>query len=798
LIDAPAPSLMRRLLDRRQVLLGGVALAAAARANITAPLGADPSARTVPRARPLPLRAVRLRPSDYATAVEANRLTLHRLDPNQLLHKFRVYAGLPAKAPVYGGWESDLLAGHSLGHYLSALALCGQQTGDVEMRRRADYIVAELALVQRRRGSGYVGALGRRRADGTVVDGEEIFGEIARGQIRASGFDLNGSWSPLYTVHKIFAGLLDAHAAFGNPRALAVASGFAGYFERVFTPLTAAQVQQVLACEYGGLNESYAELHARTGERRWLRMAELLRDERVIGPLERREDQLADLHANTQVPKLVGLARLHELTGSEASATAARFFWQAVTTHHSYVIGGNSDRENFSAPDALAPYISEQTCEHCNTYNMLKLTRRLWSWAPDGALFDYYERAHLNHVMAAIDPQTGGFAYMMPLMSGAAREYSSTDDNPFWCCVGTGMESHAKHGDSIFWEGQDRLLYVNLYIPAEAHWAARGVRIELDTRYPFEPEVRLTLREVRDGRFALALRIPSWASGAATVQVNDSVVEPKLERGYAILERTWRAGDRIALSIPLELRTEAMPGDAGTVAVLRGPLVLAADLGDAGAEWSDADPAFVGAAPFHGFVAKDITQARYATQGVMRPADVDFVPFYRQYRRRSAVYFHARTAQDWAQQSAVWRAERARRQEADARAVDVLRLGDTQAERDHALASARAWPVTYRGRHGRDVRPDGYLEFTLRCAPGPLVLNATYWSDEHPRDFDLLLDGDRIATQHLDSDAHGRFFEVDYPLDAALTAGKASVRVRIVPREGSSAGPVYGVRLSAR
>jgi len=791
---------MRRLLDRRQVLLGGAALAAAAaaRANIQAPLGAESQRQSVPRARPLPLRAVRLRPSDYATAVEVNRLTLHRIEPDRLLHNFRVYAGMPAKAPVYGGWESDTLAGHSLGHYLSALALCGQQTGDAEMRRRAAYIVAELALVQRRRGSGYVGALGRRRADGTVVDGEEIFGEIARGQIRASGFDLNGSWSPLYTVHKILAGLLDAHAAFDNPRALAVASRFAAYFERVFAPLTAAQLQQVLACEYGGLNESYAELHVRTGERRWLRMAERLRDERVIGPLERRDDQLADVHANTQVPKLLGLARLHEITGSETGATAARYFWQAVTTHHSYVIGGNSDRESFSAPDALAAHVSEQTCEHCNTYNMLKLTRRLWSWAPDGALFDYYERAHLNHVMAALDPQTGGFAYMMPLMSGAAREYSNPDDNPFWCCVGTGMESHAKHGDSIFWEGQDDRLYVNLYIPAEAHWAARGARIELDTRYPFEPEVRLALREVRDGRFALALRIPAWAGGDATVRVNDSLVAPKLERGYAIVERTWRAGDRVALSLPLALRTEALSGDASTVAVLRGPLVLAADLGEASAEWHDADPALVGDAPLHGFVAKDIAQARYGTQGVARPADLEFVPFYRQYRRRSAVYFHVGTAQDWAQQSAAWQAERARQQEADARAVDVLRLGDAQAEHEHALSSDRSYPVAYRGRHGRDARSGGFMEFTLRCAPGPLVLQATYWSDEHARDFDLLLDGSRIATQHLDSDPRGLFFEVDYPLDAALTTGKPSVRLRIVPRDGSAAGPVYGVRLSAR
>ncbi|MBS0388610.1 MAG: glycoside hydrolase family 127 protein, partial [Proteobacteria bacterium] len=584
-------------LDRRQLLLGGVALALAGRSP---PLAARIAERSPPQARPLPLAAVRLRASDFATALETNRMTLRRLDPDRLLHTFRVYAGLAPKASAYGGWESDTIAGHTLGHYLSALSLCFQQTGDAELRRRSEYIVGELSLVQARRGSGYVGALGRKRADGSVVDGEEIFGEIARGQIRSSGFDLNGAWSPLYTVHKLFAGLLDAHATFDDRRALAVASGLAGYFERAFAPLTPAQVQEVLQCEYGGLNESYAELHARTGEPRWLRMAELLRDERVIGPLERREDKLADLHANTQVPKLIGRARLHELTGSEPAGMAARHFWETVTAHHSYVIGGNSDREYFSEPDTLADHITEQTCEHCNTYNMLKLTRKLWSWAPDGALFDYYERAHLNHVLAAIDPKRGGYTYMTPLMSGAPREYSSAADNDFWCCVGTGMESHAKHGDSIFWEGRDDTLYVNLYIPAEADWASHGVRIGLDTGYPHEGKVRLELAQVRNGKFRLALRIPKWAGEGAGLSVNGQPVEVRRERGYACIERAWRAGDVVVLALPLELRTEATPGDAHTVAVLRGPLVLAADLGATEDSWQGPDPALVGAAPLAG------------------------------------------------------------------------------------------------------------------------------------------------------------------------------------------------------
>ena len=510
-------------------------------------------ARLPSAARPLPLSAVRLLPSDYATAVNRNRSYLLSLSPDRLLHNFRKYAGLQPKAPVYGGWESDTLAGHTLGHYMSALVLMNAQTGDAECRLRADYVVVELAAVQRKRGSGYVGALGRRRADNSVVDGEEIFPELMQGQIRASGFDLNGAWSPLYTVHKVLAGLLDIHGGWDNTQALAVATGLAGYFERVFSALNDAQMQQVLACEYGGLNESYAELYARTSDRRWLLVAERLYDRKVLDPLAAQSDQLANLHANTQVPKLIGLARLHELTGNPACAVAARFFWEAVSQHHSYVIGGNADREYFSGSDTIGTYITEQTCEHCNTYNMLKLSEHLFAWSPDGAWFDFYERAHLNHVMAAHDPETGGFTYMTPLMSGAAREYSDPVDDPFWCCVGTGMESHAKHGAAIFWEGEGTLL-VNLYIPATAHWRTRGADLRLETRYPFDATTRLTLEQLaRPGAFTIALRVPGWArQEAVSLSVNRAPVSVVKHKGYALLERRWQRGDVIEITVPLE------------------------------------------------------------------------------------------------------------------------------------------------------------------------------------------------------------------------------------------------------
>jgi len=747
------------------------------------------------RPAPLPLDAVRLRPSDYARAVEANRLYLLRLSPDRLLHNFRKYAGLEPKAPIYGGWESDTIAGHSLGHYMTALVHTHAQTDDAECRRRADYIVDQLAETQARRGTGYIGGLGRKLADGTIVDGEAIFPEVMQGTIKTGGFDLNGSWSPLYTVHKVFAGLLDVHGAWGNATALVVAKGLAGYFERVFAALDDQQMQQLLACEYGGLNESFAELHARTKDARWLAVAERLYDRRVLDPLAAGQDKLANFHANTQVPKLIGLARLYELTGKPAPREAARFFWQAVTRHHSYVIGGNADREYFSEPDTIASHITEQTCEHCNTYNMLKLTQHLYRWEPDGAYFDYYERAHLNHVMAAQNPRTAGFSYMTPLMTGAARDYSTADDDAFWCCVGSGMESHAKHGEAVLWQGEGGLI-VNLYIPVDARWQARGAQVSLATNYPFEPESRLTLEKLaRPGRFAIALRVPGWAAGRAVVTVNGAAVQPTMERGYAVVERRWKAGDVVAIALPLDLRIEATPGNADVVSVLRGPLVLAADLGPVATPWDRPDPALVGGDLLGGFAARRPEAAIYATRGVLRPADLDFVPFYRQYERRSAVYFKRFGEAAWKTEEATFLAEQARARDVAARSVDTMFLGEMQPERDHDLRSEQSYPTSYRGRNGRDARSGGYFSFLLKTRPGPLTLQATYWGDETGRTFDILVDDVKVATQRLDKDRPGKFLDVDYPLPEALTRGKDKVRVRFVPHDRSSAGPVFGVRL---
>ncbi len=770
-------------------------------ASSTIPLAAVPvaaraAAVAMPRtACPFPLSATRLRPSDYARAVEVNRAYLMSLDPDRLLHNFRKFAGLTPKAAVYGGWEADTIAGHTLGHYLSALALMHAQTGCTDCATRAAYILDELAACQAKTGDGYVAGFTRKRKDGTVVDGKEIFPEIMAGDIRSAGFDLNGCWVPLYNWHKLYTGLFDVIDHIGpNPKAMAIATGLGGYIDGVFAKLSDEQVQKVLGCEYGGLNESFAELHARTKDARWLKLAQRLYDNRVLDPLTRKEDKLANFHANTQVPKLIGLARLHELTGREDYGTAARFFWERVTKHHSYVIGGNADREYFSAPDTIAEHLTEQTCEGCNTYNMLKLTRHLYAWQPDGALFDYYERAHLNHVMAGQDPVSGGFTYMMPLMTGAKRGYSENRGDDFWCCVGTGMESHAKHGESIFWQGDDTLI-VNLYIPADATWAERSAKLSLDTAWPFEGSATLSFATLgKPGRFPVALRVPGYAK-SAEVLVNGAPVTAPRAGGYAIVDRRWKRGDSITIRLPLELRTEAAAGDPRTIAVLRGPLVLAGGLGRADGEWDQPAPAMVGQDPLARFQAVAPAEAQYRTAGLVRPGDIAFVPFYRQYDRRSAVYFKRFTDAEWTVEEAAFLKAQARERDIAARSVDIMHLGEMQPERDHKLTSDISYPVVYRGKKGRDARSGGFFEFDMAVKPGPLILQATYWGSEGNRTFDILIDGQKLTTVTLNRDKPGEFFDAEYPVPEAMTRGKQTIRLRLVPKERSTVGPVFGMRL---
>jgi DUF1680 family protein len=768
----------------RRSLLAGVSAAAL----IPAGLHAAPVPTGVRRVEPVPARFVRLAPSPFADAFEANRRYLLELDPERLLHNFYRSAGLPAPKPVYGGWEAMGIAGHMMGHWLSACALVVGNTGDRQVAASLDHALAEMARIQKAHGDGYCGGTTVER-DGKTVDGKIVFEELRRGDIRSGGFDLNGGWVPLYTWHKVHAGLLDAHILARNPRAMPVMLGLAGYLAGVLEPLTDAQMQRILAAEHGGLNETYAETYALTGDPRWLRLAEKIRHKAVLDPLTVRQDRLAGLHANTQIPKVIGLARLHELTGQPAHATAARFFHERVTQHHSYVIGGNSEREHFGQPDKLSERITEATCEACNSYNMMKLTRHLYGWQPEARWFDYYERVQLNHIMSHQHPETGRFVYFMPLAAGARRVFSSPEDS-FWCCVGSGIESHAKHADSIWWS-DPATLYVNLFIPSRLDWPERGWTVALDSRLPDEGAATLTIRRAPPRTQALAVRLPGWATDP-TLTLNGRPVVPVLRNGYAVIDRRWQAGDVVAVTLPMALRAEPLPDDPTLVAFTHGPVVLAADLGPAAEQYDGVGPALVTPGAITAALTPATGDARFRAVGAL-DEPLSFKPFFAQYDRRSAVYFPTFTPDRWAAARTDYVAAQAAARTLAQRTVDVIHLGEMQPERDHGFAAARSEVVNWSGRAARRLRPGESMRMMLARRPGPAVLRVTVARGDAGRAMGITVDGDTLGQGQPVTGSTGNLVAVDYAIPSSGAQGRPQAEVIVTALQDDAV--VYEMRM---
>jgi hypothetical protein len=748
----------------------------------------EAAASTSGRVMAVPLQAVQLKPSLFLDSLLTNRRYLFELEPDRLLHNFLQYAGLPPKGEVYGGWEGDTIAGHTLGHYLSALAKLHAQTGDAEARKRIDYIVSELARAQAKDKDGYVGGFTRKDDKGEIQGGKVVLEEVRQGVIKGSAFNLNGSWSPLYTEHKLFAGLLDAHAMAGSTQALEVLEKVAGYFAGVFDALDHQQMQKLLDSEFGGLNESYIELGARTGNPRWIAIGKRLRHEKVVDPAIAGKDDLPHRHANTQVPKFIGEARQFEVAGDPDAAAAARFFWETVVTHYSYVIGGNADREYFQQPDTISSFLTEQTCEHCNSYNMLKLTRHLYQWTPQARYFDYYERTLHNHTMAAQHAETGMFAYMMPMIAGGERAFSDKFDS-FWCCVGTGLEAHAQFGDSIYWY-DEQSLYVNLYISSRLDWKQRGLALQMDSGVPDNGKVRLQV-ERAEGAVPKRwlLRVPAWSEGRFALRVNGREQRAEVEEGYLVLTRAWQAGDLVEVEFEMPLRLEHATGDDDSIVVMRGPLALAADLGPVSEPYDQPDPALVAdASPLSGFTA--LPQPGRFLAATTRPQGLTFVPFFSQYERRSALYFKRMDSQQWAQETARRARAKAEQDALQSSAVDMIQFGNDASEKAHELTSDTSFGGAYRRRECRDVRGKGFVEFRMKGSDRPLALRLRFWGSDKGR-FNILVDGKLAVEVKVERGNVVDFVDRDYALPPALTRGKV-LTFRIEPQHGDTAGPLFG------
>lgn len=599
------------------------------------------------KARAFDLASVRLADGPFLRAQQRNATYLLQLEPDRLLHNFRVNAGLKPKAPVYGGWESvepwvDIRChGHTLGHYLSACSMMFAATGNAKFKNRVDYIVAELRECQLAGGSGLICAFPD--------------GQAPLDQIRDSTKFVGVPW---YTMHKIFAGLRDAYLYTTNKTAIEeVLVKLSDWAINHTKHLSDEQFQRMLKTEHGGMVEVLADLFELTGEIRFLTLAIRFSHQAFLDPLAQEQDKLDGLHSNTQIPKVIGFNRLYELTGIPRYSSAARFFWRTVVNNRSFVTGGNGDGEHFFPPAEFSRHLSSaKTMETCCTHNMLRLTRALFALDPSTAYADYYERALYNSILASQDPDSGMMTYFQPTRPGYLKLYCTPFDS-FWCCTGSGMENHSKYGDSIYFHDGDSL-FVNLFIPSVLTWKEKGLSLSQATRFPDENLTRFQFSLQRPERLKLKIRYPSWCRGLE-IKINGRPFEFKQQPGgYIAIDRVWRARDTVEVKLPMTLRVEQLPGRSDVVAFVFGPIVLAGLLGRKGLSpgadiiinertTGDVLNTDIDVPKLRGNVEEILSKVKRSTDGSLRfetngigvPGDVTLVPYFRVAHERYTIYW---------------------------------------------------------------------------------------------------------------------------------------------------------------
>jgi len=755
---------------------------------------------------PLPLSHVRLTGGPLKAAQEADAKYLLELQPDRMLAFLRQRAGLKPRAEGYRGWDGPgrNLTGHIAGHYLSAVSLMWAATGDVRFRERATYIVEQLKEIQDAQGDGYIGAL----EDGQGVDGKQRFVDLSNGVIRSGGFDLNGLWSPWYVEHKLFAGLRDAYRYTDNATALEVEIKFAGWVEKILSKLNDDQLQRMLATEFGGMNEVLAELYADTADERWLVLADKFHQKSTLDSLAEDRDVLAHTHGNTQVPKVYGALMRYVYTGNEPDAETARFFWDRVVNHYSFASGGDGKNEYFGEPDKLNDMVDGRTAETCNVYNMLKMTRTLFSVDPEIRYADFHERALFNHILASQDPKDGTVTYMLPVGRGVQHEYQRMFED-FTCCVGTGMESHALHGAGIYYyKGSDEF-WIGLYAPSIAKWDSAGVEVEMATDFPLGESASVKIRTRTPKKFTLALRRPYWAGDGFSVKVNgQSLKDLPTADSYVKITRVWQQDDIIELHLPKVLRKEPLPDNPGRIAVLWGPLVLAGDLGPEvrGNENNDeenppapsAPPIVVTEEPLQQWLKPESGKPGwFKTTGAGLAQDIEFAPFYELPRRKYAVYWDVFTPEEWNKRSAEYKAEQEKRQKLQAATIAFAQPGEMQSERDFNEQGEDTAPLLWRGHHGRSGK--GWFSFDVPVEnTHPVALWVTYGGEGRRKStFDILIDGKKIADyvalpRSPEQDAH--FVDANYAISGELIGGKSKVTVRFQATDGNEIRGVFGLR----
>jgi len=754
-----------------------------------------------------PISEVRLLEGPFLHAQELDKQYLLEMDADRLLAPFLREAGLTPKAESYTNWENTGLDGHIGGHYLSALSLMYASTGDKQIKTRLDYMIGELKRCQQAGGNGYIGG---------VPGGKAIWEEVAAGNIRAGGFSLNDKWVPLYNIHKTYAGLRDAWLFAGSKEAKDMLIQMTDWAIRLVSQLTDEQMQDMLRSEHGGLNETFADVAAITGDPKYMELAHRFCHQFILQPLLAKEDKLTRLHANTQIPKVLGFKRIADLDGNNDWSEAARFFWETVVENRSVCIGGNSTGEHFNATDDYSRMIkSIEGPETCNTYNMLRLTKMFYETSADKKYVEYYERALFNHILSTQHPETGGFVYFTQMRPGHYRVYSQPHTS-MWCCVGSGIENHAKYGEMIYAHaGND--LFVNLFIPSRLEWKEKKTEIIQENRFPDEARTILMINPKKKTSFTLQVRYPNWVKeGELAVTVNGEKCPVIQNNGYVAIGRTWKKGDKVVVELPMRLRAEQLPDHSNYYSFFYGPIVLAAKTGTDDLKGLFADDSRGGhIAHGHQEPLKDmpilVSEPDKLIDNLMPVADkpmtfkiknlypqdkwgeLELIPFFRLHESRYIIYWPQATANGViALQKEIEKQEQEKIR-LDRITLDRVVSGEQQPESDHFVQSEQSIIGFIEATHWREAR--GWFSYQLRNkdSKGEFVYLA-YFNRDRNRQTDIYINDTKIKSLYLQGDQEDRITELLLPVPES-EKGKETLTIRFVAKEGAATAKIAEVRL---
>lgn len=753
---------------------------------------------------------VKLLESPFQHAQQLNLEVLLEYDVDRLLAPYLKEAGLEPKAPSFSNWIG--LDGHVGGHYLTALAIHYAATGNVRCKERMEYMLSELKRCQEKNGDGYVGG---------VPNGENLWKEIKKGNVG----EVWKHWVPWYNLHKTYAGLRDAWLYGNNEEAKTMFIKLCDWGVELLEGLNNEQMESMLANEFGGMNEVYADAYQMTQDERYLDIAKRFSHKKIFDSMAEGVDNLDNLHANTQVPKAVGYERVAELTHDQDYIKAADFFWETVTENRSLSLGGNSRREHFPSDQDFLSYMEDREGpESCNTNNMLKLAGGLFRMQPDVKYMDFYEKAMYNHILSTQHPEHGGYVYFTPARPAHYRVYSQVN-SAMWCCVGTGMENHGKYGEMIYThDGGD--LYINLFVPSELDWKEKGLQLTQQTDFPASGISTLKVSGGKPTSAKLLIRYPGWVpAGKMKVTVGGKDYAKSSRPGsYIAIDRKWKQGDEVKINMPLEFHTEELKNHPEFISLFRGPILMGSkiDQGDlSGLEADDSrwahiahgelislfdTPALIGERqtlltrlneskssdgdPLHYQVPEEFVDKRFGK--------LTLQPFYQIHDSRYMMYWLAMTGEEFNKLQAEQKEEERLILELDKRTVDAIKLGEQQPEVDHRFQELKSSKGVHNGQSWREAESDGYFSFEMETANKEnLSLLMTYWGYESgKRDFDILINDQLLTTEKLgDKWSQSRFFDVSYDIPAEYLEDNDVITVKFVPHEGHRAGRVFRVRL---